>query len=92
VFAWDDTRNSEGGPEAINSEFGAGVQDVFAAAAQFAAIGGGGWPPVAKVVVAAVAGLAVVAVALLLAATMAKRGRPPEPRVGSEPRAPAGVG
>ncbi|MFP5317752.1 MAG: sialidase family protein [Acidimicrobiia bacterium] len=92
VFGWDDTRNSEGGADAINSEFGAGVQDIFAGVAQFEALGGGGWPVTAKVIVAAVAGLAVVALALLLAATLAKRGRPPERRVGTEPRTPAGVG
>ena len=91
VLGWDDTRNSEGGPEAINSEFGAGVQDIFAAVAQFEAIGGGGWPVAAKVIVAAVAGLAVVALCLLLAATMAKRSNPSERRP-IEPRTPAGVG
>ena len=91
VFGWDDTRNSEGGPEGINTEFGAGVQDIFAGAAQFEAIGGGGWPVAAKVIVAAVAGLAVVALCLLLAATMAKRGAPSDRRP-VEPRTPAGVG
>ena len=92
VFGWDDTRNSEGGADAINSEFGAGVQDIFAGVAQFEAIGGGGWPVAAKVIVAAVAGLIVVALALLLAATMAKRGGPSERRIGTQPRTPAGVG
>lgn len=93
TFAWDDTRNSETGQaDPIADELGGGVQDVFASSAQFEAIGGGGWPVAAKVIVAAVAGLAVVALALLLAATMAKRNGPPERKVGTEPRTPAGVG
>ncbi|MFN2638213.1 MAG: hypothetical protein ABR585_14445, partial [Gemmatimonadaceae bacterium] len=81
LFAWDDTRLSrgEGGPLLADNPIptqgiGGGVQDIFVADAQFAAVGGG-TSKTAKLVLAGVVGLFVVGLILLLVGLGGRRRR-----------------
>jgi hypothetical protein len=71
VFGWDDTRNSDK-TFADSSAVGGGLQDIYTADAQFAAVGGGA-SQTAKVLLAAVVGLLGVGLIVLLAAMVTRR-------------------
>jgi len=82
VIGWDDTRNSDKSVK-DNAYLGGGLQDIYVAEAQFAALGGGASSG-AKVVLAGIVGLLVVGLALVLVALASKRRSGPAPA-----RAPA---
>ena len=71
VFGWDDTRNSDK-TFADSTAVGGGLQDIYTADAQFAAVGGGA-SQTAKVLLAAVVGLLGVGLIVLLAAMVTRR-------------------
>jgi hypothetical protein len=72
IIGWDDTRNSD--PAVIdNAYLGGGLQDIYTANVQFAAVGGGTSKTV-KVVLAGFAGLLAVGLVLVIAALVASRG------------------
>jgi Neuraminidase (sialidase) len=73
VFGWDDTRHTaENYQIGHTGEFGAGIQDVYMAVAQFEAVGPAN-NDTARIVLAAVVGLLVVGLVLLGVALAAKR-------------------
>ncbi|MCA1683905.1 MAG: glycoside hydrolase, partial [Actinobacteria bacterium] len=73
IFGWDDTRNTvDFYSIPINGEYGAGIQDVYTAVAQFEVVGAAN-NDTARIVLAAVVGLVLVGLVLLGAALAAKR-------------------
>ncbi len=73
IFGWDDTRATPASYTIpINGEYGAGIQDVYIAVAQFEVLGPAN-NDTARVVLAAVVGLFVVGLILLGVAVTAKR-------------------
>lgn len=92
IFGWDDTRAT-----AVNydiphtGEFGAGIQDVYTAVAQFDVVGGG-TNSTARIVLAAVVGLLIVGLILLGVALAAKRRNGPPPAKVTGKPATAKVG
>lgn len=92
MFGWDDTRNTRGvyDPSQVDSQFGAGIQDVFTAAVQFETLGGG-TSKTAKLALAGVVGLIAVGLVLLAVGLAAKRTRPPAPKETIGDRAEANV-
>ena len=94
MLAWDDTRNSEPGSSGTtySGGFGAGLQDIYAAAVQYEPVATG-TSNAAKAALAAAVGLLVVGLALAVAALASRRrgAVPPEPRAVTK-KAPAGVG
>jgi hypothetical protein len=92
MLTWDDTRNSEPGASAsvFTGGYGGGLQDVYAAAVQYEAVGSG-TSSVAKAALAGAVGLVVVGVILSVVALMSRRrGDPPTTSVPG--RSPAAVG
>jgi hypothetical protein len=91
IFGWDDTRATAANYDIpANGEFGAGIQDVYTAMAQFEVVGPAN-NDTARIVLAAVVGLLFVGLVLLGVATAAKRrDAPSKPVVGTQ--APAKVG
>ena len=89
LTAWDDTRNSD--PNASASVyaggFGGGLQDIYAAAVQYKAVGGGA----SKAVKGAVVGLLAVGLVLSVAALATRRRRGPSPTATVTDRSSAGV-
>jgi hypothetical protein len=86
IFGWDDTRATAANYEIpINGEFGAGIQDVYTAVAQFETVGPAN-NDTARIVLAAVIGLLFVGLVLLGVALAAKRrnGPTPAPKVGKQ--------
>ena len=73
IFGWDDTRLTEQHFDIPHTgEFGAGIQDVYTAVAQFSVVGAAD-NDTARIVLAAVVGLLVVGLVLLGVAVAAKR-------------------
>jgi hypothetical protein len=92
MLAWDDTRNSEPGASAsvYTGGYGAGLQDVYAAAVQYQAVGGG-TSKAAQAALAAAIGVLAVGLILSLAALAARRRAGPPPVKTAPVRAPADV-
>jgi len=89
VFGWDDTRNTD--PSfADNTATGGGVQDIYTAAAQHAAIGTGTSKAV-KFALAGVIGLLVVGLVLVVMAYGTRRGTGAPKAERASERTPAGV-
>jgi hypothetical protein len=89
AFGWDDTRNADTSVRDTLAT-GGGLQDFFAAAAQFKAVGAG-TSKAAKVVLAGVIGLLSVGLILILVAFIARGrtgGPPPRPRAAKKAAAP----
>lgn len=72
IIGWDDTRNTDDATKA-DPGLGAGLQDLYVAAAQFEAIGGGA-SKTAKVVLAGIVGLLAVGLILVVVALVSSRG------------------
>ena len=92
IFGWDDTRATAANYQiGHNGEYGAGIQDVYTAIAQFEAVGPAN-NDTARIVLAAVVGLLVVGLVLLGVAVAAKRrnGPPPTPVTGKQTTAKVG--
>ena len=93
VFGWDDTRNSSGVYDvaAETSGFGGGLQDMYVALAQFAAVGPA-TNNAARIALAAIVGLLVVGLALLGVSVAAKRriGPPATPVPGKPAKTKVG--
>ena len=91
VFGWDDTRNSDKS-FADSASVGGGLQDIYTADAQYAAIGGGS-SKAAKLALAGVLGLFGVGLIVVLAATINRRRGGPRPvTTPATGRAPTKVG
>ena len=92
IFGWDDTRHTA---EAYNiphtGEYGAGIQDVYTAIAQFETVGPAN-NDTARIVLAAVVGLLVVGLVLLGVALAAKRRNGPPATPVTDKQAKAKVG
>jgi hypothetical protein len=92
IFGWDDTRATAANYNIPHTgEFGAGIQDVYTAIAQFETVGPAN-NDTARIVLAAVVGLLVVGLVLLGVAVAAKRrnGPPPSPVKGKQAAAKVG--
>ena len=76
IFGWDDTRNTDFENTGAVSGFGAGTQDIYTSAVQFAALGTG-TSSTAKAVLAGVIGLLAIGLVLLGVALVSRRGSPP---------------
>lgn len=92
VFGWDDNRNSADFYSIPpNGDFGAGLSDVYTAAAQFEVVGPAN-NDTARVVLAAVVGLLLVGLVLLGVAVAAKRRNGPPATSGAGQQTKAKVG
>lgn len=92
LTAWDDTRNSDPkAPASVYSGgYGGGLQDIYASAVQYRAVGGG-TSKVAKAALAGVVGLLAVGLVLSVVALATRRRGGPPPAKTVTGRAPAEV-
>jgi hypothetical protein len=85
IIGWDDTRHTDVSV-GDNTNLGGGLQDIYVANVQFAALGGG-MSKAAKAIIAGVVGLVAVGLVLLLVSFLARGQSGPSPRARSKAKA-----